>query len=180
MIKRGILLILLLSFLFLAGCAIEETTKPATVVCNAPYIRHADDCCLDQNSNKICDSDESTAEPVQEPATKEELAEVLSESRTVQSCEINADLECVSAKINESGIEIEIKNNLQNKILFHRIGFGGTCTKPFEIFIESGEAKKLFMDCFINDDISRIYFVVSYDDYGIEQNKEETGKIVLG
>ncbi len=28
------------------------------VVCNSPYIRHGADCCLDQNSNAICDADE--------------------------------------------------------------------------------------------------------------------------
>ena len=27
-------------------------------VCNPPYIRHADSCCLDENSNSICDVDE--------------------------------------------------------------------------------------------------------------------------
>lgn len=29
------------------------------VVCDAPYIRHAEGCCLDVTENKICDTDES-------------------------------------------------------------------------------------------------------------------------
>jgi len=36
------------------------------IVCNAPYIRHADDCCLDQNSNGICDDDESLVSVMEE------------------------------------------------------------------------------------------------------------------
>jgi len=32
------------------------------IVCELPYIRHSTDCCLDENSNKICDSDEVTEE----------------------------------------------------------------------------------------------------------------------
>lgn len=40
------------------------TTRAQTtmqVVCNAPYIRLGSGCCLDVNSNRICDSDETTA-----------------------------------------------------------------------------------------------------------------------
>ena len=35
----------------------EEITKPE-VICSLPYIRHGFECCLDQNSNNICDEDE--------------------------------------------------------------------------------------------------------------------------
>ncbi len=33
--------------------------KPKTeIICNFPYIRHGEECCLDENSNSICDEDE--------------------------------------------------------------------------------------------------------------------------
>lgn len=35
------------------------TGNVIAIVCNSPYIRHASDCCLDTNLNKICDSDEN-------------------------------------------------------------------------------------------------------------------------
>ncbi|MBI4360260.1 exo-alpha-sialidase [Candidatus Micrarchaeota archaeon] len=41
---------------FLAGCL--QTQTPA-FVCNAPYILVGTSCCLDQNGNEICDSDET-------------------------------------------------------------------------------------------------------------------------
>ncbi|MGV8142841.1 MAG: right-handed parallel beta-helix repeat-containing protein [Candidatus Pacearchaeota archaeon] len=37
----------------ITGGVVEE------IVCNAPYIRYGKECCLDQNTNNICDSDES-------------------------------------------------------------------------------------------------------------------------
>lgn len=36
----------------------EKETTGEAIVCDPPYIRHADGCCLDTNGNKICDSDE--------------------------------------------------------------------------------------------------------------------------
>ncbi len=47
-----------LGFLFLflfAGCVWQDE-----IVCNKPYIRVADTCCLDENDNGICDFDETT------------------------------------------------------------------------------------------------------------------------
>lgn len=58
------------------------------VVCNAPYIRFGTSCCLDQNSNSICDKDEGIAakgdpsaiepptEPASEPSIEEERVSV--------------------------------------------------------------------------------------------------------
>jgi len=36
------------------------------IVCNAPYIKVGNSCCLDENSNGICDSDEVSAPPKNE------------------------------------------------------------------------------------------------------------------
>jgi len=50
--KRVALLLIIL--LFIVGCS------PSTpdVLCEAPYIEHGTSCCMDQNSNSICDDDE--------------------------------------------------------------------------------------------------------------------------
>ncbi|MCK5629234.1 MAG: LamG domain-containing protein [Nanoarchaeota archaeon] len=37
------------------------------IICNPPYIRYAESCCLDVNTNSICDSDEKEEEPIEEP-----------------------------------------------------------------------------------------------------------------
>ena len=52
---------LLAAVIFIAGCTGGE------VVCNDPYIQVGSECCLDQNSNNICDSDEGGAAPTPEP-----------------------------------------------------------------------------------------------------------------
>jgi hypothetical protein len=36
----------------------NTTTAEEKIVCNTPYIRFTDTCCLDQNNNSICDNDE--------------------------------------------------------------------------------------------------------------------------
>lgn len=40
-----------------------ERISDKAVVCNAPYIRYAAECCLDQNDNNICDRDERELTP---------------------------------------------------------------------------------------------------------------------
>lgn len=56
-----ILLIALIALLFL------KSDKP---LCNSPYIQVGNECCLDQNNNKICDKDETTAPTqTQQPTT---------------------------------------------------------------------------------------------------------------
>ncbi|MBD3387614.1 MAG: hypothetical protein GF416_01070 [Candidatus Altiarchaeales archaeon] len=53
---RLICVCLLVSSL-VSGCL---TVPKENVVCNTPYIRFQDDCCLDRNGNSICDADETT------------------------------------------------------------------------------------------------------------------------
>ncbi|MDO8509064.1 MAG: PRC-barrel domain-containing protein [Nanoarchaeota archaeon] len=39
---------------------VPETNDNQEIICNPPYIRHGLECCLDQNSNNICDEDEKS------------------------------------------------------------------------------------------------------------------------
>ena len=50
--RRIIISVLLISVLIIISAC-------QGVVCNKPYIRFADSCCLDQNENNICDNDEN-------------------------------------------------------------------------------------------------------------------------
>ena len=49
--KKIIIFLFLLNFIFISGCV-------ENIECNKPYIHHGTECCLDQNSNNICDVDE--------------------------------------------------------------------------------------------------------------------------
>ena len=61
-VHRGLILSVLF-VLLLSACGKEDT-----FICNKPYIQVGNECCLDQNTNKICDIDEQP----QEPKTTEE------------------------------------------------------------------------------------------------------------
>jgi len=45
--------------------AMQDVNQSSGIVCNPPYMRFSDGCCLDANGNSICDTDEST--PVNQP-----------------------------------------------------------------------------------------------------------------
>lgn len=68
--KIVILVLLLISLIIVAGCnsvgdidvsKLSADDIDKVIKCESPYIRHAAGCCLDQNENKICDDDESSA-----------------------------------------------------------------------------------------------------------------------
>jgi hypothetical protein len=53
----------------------ESITIDEKIVCNTPYIRIADSCCLDQNSNSICDNDEMAVKSTCITTDKNQVAE---------------------------------------------------------------------------------------------------------
>jgi len=56
----GAAVVLLLAITAFAILFFGHKSSDKNVVCNSPYIRHELGCCLDKNSNSICDNDEST------------------------------------------------------------------------------------------------------------------------
>ena len=64
----GILVLAVIGSIFLIGCV--QSSKQETVTCNPPYLKVGTSCCLDQNSNNICDKDETQIqEERQKPQT---------------------------------------------------------------------------------------------------------------
>jgi len=66
--KEVLLIIFLFALVLITACEQFEISNLSNedlarisemaIVCNAPYMRYAVECCLDQNDNKICDRDE--------------------------------------------------------------------------------------------------------------------------
>lgn len=50
----------------------SNNTPQDSVTCNSPYIKVGNSCCLDQNSNNICDNDEEQ-KPIEVYATSDDL-----------------------------------------------------------------------------------------------------------
>jgi len=66
----GIIVLTIIGIILISGCVRES--KKETVTCNSPYIKVGTTCCLDQNSNNICDKDEAptqTQRQEQKPQT---------------------------------------------------------------------------------------------------------------
>ena len=71
MFKTIIIVVAILFAIFLLANSLGITGNvvrhmPEEPVCEEPYIRHAKSCCLDQNSNNICDNDEQEEDIVEE------------------------------------------------------------------------------------------------------------------
>ena len=61
--KIVLLFILMFGLLVLSGCQGDwDLDADDIIVCESPYMRFATGCCLDQNNNGICDSDEVVEE----------------------------------------------------------------------------------------------------------------------
>ena len=86
--------ILFILVLFLVGCQ--------NVVCEAPYIRFEKTCCLDENSNSICDIDEPIKELI-EDVPKEETIETTIKGPLIE--EIIEDIEIIEER---ASFEVEI------------------------------------------------------------------------
>ena len=91
--SKTILLSLVMLGLLIAGCTIPQLSG-SEVVCNSPYIRVGTSCCLDKNSNAICDSDEQGGKPSTNLTTQEK-----------QNCTYTALLTAITSNLQEKSNE---------------------------------------------------------------------------
>jgi hypothetical protein len=110
-------LILVLA-VFLAGCTQE-------VVCDKPYIKVGTECCLDQNENNICDSDESNTKTNTPPekSTESNLNQNTLTDTEILSYKITFK-EGSSSKYSQYKVVGEIQNN-KEAIDYPKIYFTG-------------------------------------------------------
>lgn len=106
--------------LVFSGC----TQQKAPIVCNKPYIIKGTECCLDQNSNNICDSEEKPGEfnfVVYADSDYDERSESYSWKNEVPSSEISLFTRKEGISVaNEliivyGGIHLYIDTNPENK-----------------------------------------------------------------
>ncbi len=111
--KKYCLILFVILALFLTGCEniSEETIKDLAenvdvgIVCNDPYIRHGAECCLDQNSNNICDTDENL---ITEQEAEEKKEEAIAEG--IISEEVEEEIEDEVEEEIEEEVEEEIED----------------------------------------------------------------------
>ncbi len=92
------------------------------IVCNKPYIRHGYECCLDQNSNNICDKDEIEIKEIEKKVqTNVEQQSNTGTAITIERLETDGLYLKNSGATNISITGVEVKGNT--------IG----CSVPFKI-----------------------------------------------
>ena len=89
------------------GSAVKEKEKE--IVCNAPYIRHGDDCCLDENTNGVCDDDEEI------PVTV----------AVADACSDTTYFECLSSYITNDNVFFRLKAKREGYVHLKKIGLPG-------------------------------------------------------
>jgi len=125
---RLIILALIISIFLLIGAGCEQqpitgaVVKEQDIVCNSPYIRNADSCCLDQNLNNICDVDESITPPDAQPS-----------SNILDSCTDTTYLDCYGSYITKDEIFLKLAARRDGFTIIKKISFPLlNCEKKFE------------------------------------------------
>lgn len=110
--------------LLLLGCSGIDVSKLSDsdmqriseklIVCEAPYIRHASDCCLDKNNNKVCDGDETSFSGSEE--------NTINNNTSVSELKEECNNECISdscsgkfyyvCTINEKGCKVKVNKGI--------------------------------------------------------------------
>lgn len=143
---------------------IEEIKEPE-IICNPPYMRFADSCCLDKNSNDICDSDETI---IPEPQPSIEVAD---------SCSETTYFDCWGSYITQDEIFLKLKAKRDGYNVIRKIEFPSiNCEKEFDPIpkeqgLEIRESIEIKIPCKISTtsfkdlsyEISLIYYPSSGD-----------------
>ena len=138
---------------------------PQEIVCNFPYIRHADDCCLDKNSNDICDSDETI---IPEPQPSTDVAD---------SCSDTTYFDCWGSYITKDEIFLKLKAKRDGYNVIRKVEFPSiNCEKEFDPIpreqgLEIRESIEIKIPCKISTtsfkdlsyEVSLIYYPASGD-----------------
>lgn len=119
-------IIIAAAILFLRGGITGNVVKDT---CTSPYIYIGGNCCLDENDNKICDSDENPSTYIRAVDAKDE-------------CVIDRRFTCTWKKISNNLIQIRLRNDKSGifsptSIEFSGVGKNG-CKKTFSGTVEYG------------------------------------------
>ena len=142
--KVFILLVFILSLLFISACSTEDITSSndKETICNLPYIRFETGCCLDNDNNSICDSDETNLEttnsiPVE---NQEDIFEAY--WKCTENCDVGFSIK-----------DFEDRGNNQVYILLVYEGdghgscyLGGPVNMDTTIFIEPGDYEEFVIE----------------------------------
>ncbi len=124
--KMYILLGLLVIIALIVGCSSNNTPPSNTnsnLVCEKPYIVVNGDCCLDENSNEICDKNEAAKTPG---------TDLLQGPYVSERCDGGGRLKCVTYNIGLNTISIKLQSTSKDLINVKRMALSSLgCSQDF-------------------------------------------------
>jgi hypothetical protein len=184
------------------GCSPEATSGNVVKdsVCNAPYLEFkSGECCLDTNSNSICDSDETIVEEevteevaeakTEEAKTEETTTEAAPETKEVEitiqdSCTDTTYFECKSSYVSKDEVFLKLKTRRDGYTHLKKISSLG-CEQEFADKSKAGDGYVINSEfvvsipCLKNspgDEIDDADIVLDYIFYPITGIDPNTGK----
>ena len=144
---KRLTIMLLITALILTSCSSKEIT------CEKPYIKAGEKCCLDQNNNRICDSDDARIAEYQQP---EKETTIITPEAKKPSYNLNIN---IWEKTELSGI-----NNKLREITIHVANKGPDLEEPITIITKTAKDDD-------SDTITWIEQTVSNNDFAIDRTK---------
>lgn len=113
---------------FLAGCSGKSdgnlTATDNKNICEKPYIIFEGDCCLDANSNSICDKNEIEKKPG---------AELIQGTSVAERCDAGSRLQCVTYTIGLDSVSLKLQSSSKDIINVKKIFLSSLgCSQDFE------------------------------------------------
>jgi hypothetical protein len=196
--KMVILTLVLLAIVTVSGCGSKEGTEAiagsaVSSVCNAPYFEYkAGDCCLDSNSNNICDSDEDVAEAAPEEVPEETAVAVSASATEVEEVEITVQdsctdttyFECKASYITNDEIFLKLETRRDGYTHLNKISALG-CEREFVDKAKSSEGYPIRSDVIVSipclknspgNEIVDADVVMDYTFYPVTGIADDTGE----
>jgi hypothetical protein len=126
---------------------VQTQTPIETFSCNSPYIKVGRECCLDSNTNKICDKDETINKPQENTITTNVIE--CRESR-ISSSDLDFPFDIKSFKVYRDEIKFSLKNQAGYNIIIKNIEIDDCDEIEPEVLILTDKEKKFSIDCDFN------------------------------
>jgi len=90
-----------------APSGVSQPAKPVEVVCNKPYIKVGTACCLDQNDNSVCDTDDAAL-------AKQKIDAELKAKQDAEAAALKAkqDAEAAALKVRHDAADFKMQSKL--------------------------------------------------------------------
>lgn len=154
---------------FSAKTVSDGTNQVDKNVCDSPYIRYGTSCCLDQNSNSICDSDENT-----------ESVNTDSGKYVSGTAQVGAPFGLVAHNVNTAGVQLELRNSGGDSYLIEEVDVSpcGVTRDLTNSPLSSGGSRTFRISCNLEEgSIFRGDITVTYHSSGSSLSLRSTGTI---